>query len=356
MNKIKSKKEEIRELETRIAQLNNSIKTLEIEKDELENRNSSIKIFLDMGYEYIPYENQEGLELQKIEIQEKIIKSLSNGLFRISNQCVLNNSNKDGQKIQKVYGEGLTYAMNAYVNTKEKSVNVGNFSIYKKQIENKFNDYQKRANLVGIILNKEYIKLKISLLEVDAKIKAEKKFRLHQEKIEKEKLKEEQKLLMEAENERRKLKLEKEAMDLAFNKALTDEERQKIKIKLEGIDKRLKDIDYRINNQRAGYLYIIDSKSLPNMIKIGVTRRLNPAIRVKELSSSSLPFPFRLRAYCFCENAFDLESKMHEYFDSHRVSPQREFFYISPEAAIHVLKNNFNQKVQIGTIESEEDI
>lgn len=191
-------------------------------------------------------------------------------------------------------------------------------------------------------------------MKVKAEIKEVKKFRAYEEKIERARLREEQKILEEAENERKKLKLEKEAMDLAFAKALTEEERDRIKNKLARIDMRLEDIDYRVKNQRAGYLYIIDSESLPNMIKIGATRRLNPAIRVKELSSSSLPFPFKLRAFCFCDDVFYLENKMHEYFDMYRVSSQREFFYISAHEAVEVLKDKFNQKVQYGVIESEE--
>lgn len=144
-------------------------------------------------------------------------------------------------------------------------------------------------------------------------------------------------------------------MDIAFAHALSESEREAIKSKLANIDLRLADIDYRINNPKAGYLYIISSPSLPDMVKIGVTRRLNPSIRVKELSSSSLPFPFELNAYCFNNDAFELELNMHNYFDAYRVSPNREFFYVPIEQAINVLKNNFNQEVHYGTYEENNE-
>lgn len=161
--------------------------------------------------------------------------------------------------------------------------------------------------------------------------------------------------IQEAEKERKRLKAEKEAMDIAFAHALSEAEREDIKSKLANIDLRLADIDYRINNPKAGYLYIISSPSLPDMVKIGVTRRLNPSIRVKELSSSSLPFPFELNAYCFNNDAFELESNMHNYFDAYRVSPNREFFYVPIEQAIDVLTNNFNQEVHYGTYEENNE-
>ena len=46
---------------------------------------------------------------------------------------------------------------------------------------------------------------------------------------------------------------------------------------------------------------------------------------------------------------------MHEYFDSRRVSPQREFFYVSPHEAIEVLINKFNKEVHFGTYEENNE-
>lgn len=249
--------------------------------------------------------------------------------------------------------------MTAYIDSKEKSVNLGNYEESKRLIEKKFNQLQKKATTIGISLNKNYVAKRIEMLKLKAQIKEANKIRKEQERKERERLREEQKLLEEAEKERKRLKAEKEAMDIAFAHALSESEQEEIKSKLANIDLRLADIDYRINNPKAGYLYVISSPSLPDMVKIGVTRRLNPSIRVKELSSSSLPFPFELNAYCFNNDAFELESNMHDYFDAYRVSPNREFFYIPIEQAIDVLKNNFNQEVHYGTYEennkSEDD-
>ncbi len=79
-----------------------------------------------------------------------------------------------------------------------------------------------------------------------------------------------------------------------------------------------------------------------------------PNTRVRELSSSSLPEPFALNAYCFCDDAFDIESKMHAHFDSKRVSPNREFFYITVEEAVDALKNIYGQEVRYGNKDLEE--
>lgn len=351
---LKEKLEELNQINERISATKTELSNLESERNELQNYNRALKIFTDMGQTYVPSDNLDELDIKRQKAQEAVVNSLRNGTHEVLRECQMNNSYKLGRSLQKMYGEGLMYSLSAYIDQKEKSITLTNFSAQRKLIEKKFNEYQKRASIIGVALNKKYVENRLDLMNIKAEIKEAKKFRAYEEKVERARLKEELKLLEEAEVERKKLKLEKEAMDLAYAKALTEEERQKIKNSLARIDLRLEDIDYRIKNQRAGYLYIIDSPSLPDMIKIGATRRLNPAIRVKELSSSSLPFPFKLRAFCFCEDVFDLENKMHEHFNSQRVSPQREFFYVSLQEAVEILRNKFNKEIQIGANEGEE--
>lgn len=88
------------------------------------------------------------------------------------------------------------------------------------------------------------------------------------------------------------------------------------------------------------------------MVKIGVSRRLNgPYERISELSSSSLPFPFVLDGFCFADDAFEVESWMHEYFDKERVAQNREFFYVTPEKAIEIMRNKFNKHVILKEID-----
>ena len=168
-------------------------------------------------------------------------------------------------------------------------------------------------------------------------------------------MREQEKLLEEIAKEQEQLEKERKSMDIAFAKALTNEERELIKAKMNDIDKRMDNLKYRREHSNAGWLYVISSPSLPNMCKVGCTRRLNPTIRVKELSSSSLPYAFRTHGFVFSDNCFELETQMHHYFDDKRVAPDREFFYISPQEAIGVLKNKFNQEVHFEDIENNHE-
>lgn len=352
---IDKAKAKLAELNGQIQEAEDKKKSIETELNSIQNRLDATNIYIDLGQTYIPAQSLDELEQQRANLQDEIIGSLHSGPWRIERQITLNDSVPKGKAIQKAHGDGLMYSMTAYIDSKEKSVTLNNYEESKRLIEKKFNQLQKKATTIGISLDKNYVAKRIEMLKLKAQIKEANKIRKEQERKERERLREEQKLLEEAERERKRLKAEKEAMDIAFAHALSESERKEIKSKLANIDLRLADIDYRINNPKAGYLYVISSPSLPDMVKIGVTRRLNPSIRVKELSSSSLPFPFELNAYCFNNDAFELESNMHNYFDAYRVSPNREFFYISIEQAIDVLKNNFNQEVHYGTYEENNE-
>ena len=91
------------------------------------------------------------------------------------------------------------------------------------------------------------------------------------------------------------------------------------------------------------------------MVKIGCTRRLSPVIRVRELSSSSLPYPFRAHGFVFSDDCFALESAMHQYFEYRRVAPDREFFNITPKEAIYALENKFGVEVHFADCDEESE-
>ena len=85
---------------------------------------------------------------------------------------------------------------------------------------------------------------------------------------------------------------------------------------------------------KMGYVYVISNIGAfgDDIYKIGMTRRLEPTERVKELGDASVPFPFDIHAMIFSENAPELESKLHNVFANERVNMtnyKREFFNVS---------------------------
>ena len=361
-----------KELEEQIAQLKSDISSMQVEIDNydehrqiaahqyentmrsakaaqsvLDALNSKIHVIEEMQDYNNPYyqDSLDELEHKRYELQSKIKSAVSTGLYRIEQSYTLNGSDRRGKEMQDVYGRGLVYALSGYIDSKEKSVTTGNIAKSKELIKNKFNSYQSKANKVGLALNAEYVKARLDMLDINLAIKIKQKEEKARIREEKRRLKEQEQLLADIARERAKLLEEKKAMNIAFDKALTDDERNKIKSQLASIDKRLDSIAYRESHSKAGWLYVISSPSLPGLVKLGCTRRLLPMVRVKELSSSSLPEPFKAHCFVFSDDCFELENNIHKYFDKERVNPDREFFRIEPKEAIDVLKEIFNVDV-----------
>ena len=311
---------------------------------------------LGMAYEPV-YHNLDTIACKKSRTQEAIGELIGNDKAIITTRVYrIDGSESKGRQFQKTFCENLLIGFNSYFNQKKKAVTSTNIANTEELITKKFNAINKKAALMGVSISQEYLNLCLSILylELEDKIaKAEERERIKEEN---RRLREQEKLLAEAEKERKRLEEEKKAMNLAYNKALTEEERNKIVEQIQEIDKRIGDIDYRVANPKAGWVYVIESPSLQGMVKIGTSRRLNgPFERVRELSGSSLPEAFKINGFCFSDDAFALENNMHKYFAKQRVNPNKEFFYITPQEAIKVLKEEFDCDVHFVNEEESDD-
>lgn len=310
----------------------------------------------EIGYErYVPTMESDNIEKEifsaEFDIADMMVKEQVvqyNRVYRIDN------SEAKGKRFQENYGKNLLCGFNCYVQAKEKAITEANYNRSIELIDSCFAKFNKQGALLGISLNPEYLGLREKILTCKLELKIKKAKEREKLREERRRMREQEKLLEEARKEKERLEAQRKAEDIAYAKALTDEERAQIKANIEALDKRINDIDYRVNNPKAGWVYIIHSPSLPGMVKIGVSRRLNgPYERISELSSSSLPFPFVLDGFCFSDDSFAIESAMHSYFDKQRVSTNREFFYITTNEAIDILSNHFHQNVISGNTTDE---
>jgi hypothetical protein len=118
---------------------------------------------------------------------------------------------------------------------------------------------------------------------------------------------------------------------------------QQLEDKLGEIAAAIAGVEAREANRRAGYVYVISNLGAfgPDMIKIGMTRRLEPQDRIRELGDASVPFRFDTHALIFSEDAAGLEARLHaELADRkvNQVNTQREFFYATPAEVREVLQ------------------
>lgn len=251
-------------------------------------------------------------------------------------------------------------------------VKFNNIDAYIQKIRHTAEQLNKINERSTVYLTEEYINLKIEELRVAyeyAKKKQEEKDRIAEiRKMQKE----EERVRKELEEARKDIVKEQ----LHYNNALKDildrlgngssieneyllEKKTEIENHLGELDQKLKDIDYREANKRAGYVYIISNIGSfgENVYKIGMTRRLNPMERVDELGDASVPFKFDVHALIFSDDAPSLETALHHAFEDRKVNmvnARREFYRVTLEEIEDVVKSNYDKTVEFVKIPQAE--
>ena len=203
----------------------------------------------------------------------------------------------------------------------------------------------KLGRAMDISIASAYHQLRIRELELTAdylEFQAQQKER---EREEKERLREERKAQQEMEREKARLEKERQHYVNALEalRAKGDEAAAaRLEEQLNDIEKKIEDVDYRAANIRAGYVYVISNVGSfgEKIVKIGMTRRLEPLDRVRELGDASVPFRFDVHALFFSNDAVGIESSLHQRLADRRVNGvnlRREFFYATPaEVKVHL--------------------
>lgn len=162
----------------------------------------------------------------------------------------------------------------------------------------------------------------------------------------KERIREEEKARREYEKAMQDAQREEELIKQAMEKAQAEaqrasaEDRAKFEAQIALLNQQLTEAEAK--NQRAlsmaqqtkaGHVYIISNLGAfgEDVFKIGLTRRLEPLDRIKELGDASVPFEFDVHALIRSEDAPALENLLHHEFDDlrlNKVNFRKEFFRV----------------------------
>ena len=161
------------------------------------------------------------------------------------------------------------------------------------------------------------------------------------------------------EKERRHFTSALQKLQLRLGAANDPQERDDLQTRIEEIssqnsklDEEGRLLDYREQNARAGYVYVISNIGAfgEGIFKIGMTRRLEPLDRVDELGDASVPFRFDVHALVFSDNAPALEAKLHSHFAAGRlnkVNGRKEFFRADLNQIENVIRANYDAVVEV---------
>ncbi len=286
-------------------------------------------------------------ELSTIRVEIRNCVTAKRATTAISN-FTFNNSVAKGRAFVNDMSKMLLAAYNAEAENAIKSVRAGGLSTAQARLDKAADRVAKNGKMISLAITGEYHRLRTRELQLAVRHLEAVKAAKEAEKLHREELREAKRAEDELRREREKLDKEREhyANALAALEARGDEAgAAELRAKLEEIDRSIADVDYRAANVRAGYVYVISNVGSmgERVVKIGMTRRLDPMDRVRELSDASVPFNFDVHALFFSEDAFGIEAMLHRHFADRRVNRvnlRREFFYASPGEVLDALREH----------------
>ncbi|HII4487552.1 TPA: DUF4041 domain-containing protein [Clostridium perfringens] len=297
-------------------------------------------------------------------VQKEMIKNKSAVIY--SNNWTVDGSKAKGRKMTNDNIKQIIMAFNIECDNLIAKVKYNNIQSIQKRIEKTFERLNKLNESNQVRLTSKYLECKLSELKLVHEYQVKKQEEKEEQKRIREELREEAKLKKELEEAKKNTLKDITHFENALSKLneqlksnnLSDEEIKNLQLKKEELEKNidnlnlsLKDIDYRQENQRAGYVYIISNIGAfgKDVYKIGMTRRLEPMDRIDELGDASVPFNFDVHAMIFADDAPKLENALHKAFENKKlnmVNQRRGFFNVTLEEVEKVVKENFDKTVE----------
>jgi predicted nuclease with TOPRIM domain len=241
----------------------------------------------------------------------------------------------------------VTEAFNGAVDSVLSKVKHDNYGTLRRQIQDAYNLIALNGRAFrDAKITEEYLNSRLLELEWATKTHALKLRDKEEQRRAKELMREEQKAKREYEKAMREAQKEEALIEKAMEKARAsleaahedeknkyEKELEELRLKWEEAEERNKRAISMAQQTKRGHVYIISNIGSfgEDVYKIGMTRRLDPLDRVKELGDASVPFLFDVHSIIFSEDAPSLEGELHRKFDDRRVNKvnlRKEFFKV----------------------------
>nr|QIG99566.1 DUF4041 domain-containing protein [Bradyrhizobium sp. 6(2017)] len=247
-------------------------------------------------------------------------------------------SEAEGRKMTREISKLMLRAFNAEADNLVRSLKPYKLPSATERLRKVAETIRRLGATLQVSISPAYVQLRIDELDLTADFLQKQAEEKEVERQERERLREERKAQQEIERERAKLLKEKQhyqnALEVVTGNGDQDGMRR-LREQIADVETAIESVEARAANTRAGYVYVISNIGSfgEKMVKIGMTRRLDPMERIRELSDASVPFNFDVHALFFSNDAVGIETSMHDRLAGHRVNEvnrRREFFRATP--------------------------
>ncbi len=369
---LMERKTETEVYEKRILELNEKYTTALSLFKELEKQLNIHKDSLEIS-EYGLYQpqysfdlpEQYALELEHNYQQQKNLVSTDQAV-KCYTEWEVGGSKAEGKKMTNRYTKLMLYAFNGECDAVIGKVKWNNVAKAELKIVQTFNNVNKLGTSHNISITDDYLQLKKKELALTYEYEQKK----YEEKEEQRRIREQMREEEKAQKEYERAQREAEDEEKRYQKAL-DKAKQELNIQntnpqeLEALNERIKLLETNLaeaherieraislaQQTKVGHIYVISNIGSfgENIYKIGMTRRLDPQDRVKELGDASVPFHFDVHAIIYSENAPQLEYELHQKFKDrrlNRINLRKEFFHVTLDEIEVFVKEHANAEIE----------
>ncbi|AKT40997.1 uncharacterized protein CMC5_051540 [Chondromyces crocatus] len=302
-------------------------------------------------------------QLERVRQQQKQrLKNRTAATSRVT--WLVNGSTAEGQKQTQQMLKLMLRAFNGECDAAIARVKYNNVQVMEARIRKAAEVINGLSEVQECEITEGYLALKLEELalahEVQEKIEQEREV---QRRL-REQMREEEAAQRELDRAQAEAEREERRYADALRKAQEDVEgaagkkQEKLLGEIEELQRRL--AEAQANKQRAvsraqltrsGHVYVISNVGSfgEHVYKIGMTRRLDPMDRVKELGDASVPFQFDVHAVIYAEDAPGLETALHRAFHHrrvNRVNEKKEFFRVPLEEIVTAVNQTRGAEVE----------
>jgi hypothetical protein len=283
--------------------------------------------------------------IEALDTQIKAMTRKDGGSILATTSWTVNGSVVEGRAMVRDFSKLMLRAFNAEADNLVRGLKPYKLDGAIERLQKVASTIEKLGKTMQIRIAPAYLSLRVRELELTADFLNKQADEKEAERLDRERLREERKVQQEIARERARLEKEKahyeNALDALVMKGDTIAA-ERLRTEIGELDKAIQDVDYRAANIRAGYVYVISNIGSfgEKMVKVGLTRRLDPTERIKELSDASVPFNFDIHAVFFSKDAVGIETAVHQQLETKRVNSvnkRREFFSVTPGEVKEIL-------------------
>ena len=350
---ISSKNTDIKNIETEFNALNSNYQSA---LETYKNLRKEVSVFeskldlIEFGiyepvYDFEKSDDYREEQNKIIQIQKEMITADTAAICNAN--WTVEGSEAKGRAVVKVYKKLMLRAFNGECDVLISKVKWNNVNQMKERMQKLFDAINKLGQGFQVYLNSQYLDLKQKELILEYEYQSKRQQEKEEMRAMQEELREEEKAKREFEQAQREAEKEEATYQKALDKARkeyegsTGEKHDKLQAQIEQLEQELKEAQEKkeralsmAQQTKRGHVYVISNIGAfgENVYKIGMTRRLEPVDRVKELGDASVPFQFDIHAMIYSDEAPTLENELHKAFTNKKVNMlnyRKEFFNVT---------------------------